>query len=288
MKIKNLILKFCLIAYIPVFAQNINPYDSFYKKKFGAYLFVQKDYLRSALEFQKAAIEKDEIIDTISFFLSGVSFARINKKDEAVLIFSKITNPKLKDYANSELQILSFKSNPEKFLTTIDNKIFENNSQKKNLANLYLLSAALDFELDFASKIESNKELLGLAHSEVESLLIQRRNLKFKDQVLAMTFSALIPGLGKFYVGEYIDGIISLLGVAGFAILSYENYLKKANIEGSIYAGISIILYSANIVGAYNSAVRYNNQTIINFKSRAKKIAIDNNYFCEDYSFLYE
>jgi TM2 domain-containing membrane protein YozV len=95
---------------------------------------------------------------------------------------------------------------------------------------------------------------------------------KFKSPFIAASFSAIIPGTGKFYTKNWTDGIISMLFVAGNAWQAYRGFSEHGIKSGYgwTFAGLSASFYIGNIFGTVKAAKRYN---------KNKKNEIDNQIF---------
>ncbi len=116
--------------------------------------------------------------------------------------------------------------------------------------------------------------------SQIFELAKSSEKIKFKNPVVAATFSAIIPGTGKVYTGDYADGLVSLLFVASNAWQSYKGFEKNGlnSISGWIFGGVTLGFYIGNIYGSAKSAKKHN---------KLKKDAVKNQVyeFLEYYSF---
>jgi hypothetical protein len=93
-----------------------------------------------------------------------------------------------------------------------------------------------------------------------EGIFASINNAKFKSPALAAGMSAILPGSGKFYTGEWKDGLVSLLFVSAFAVQAYRGYNDYGPNSGFFiaYAGIGSVFYLSNIYGSHKSAKKYN------------------------------
>jgi hypothetical protein len=96
--------------------------------------------------------------------------------------------------------------------------------------------------------------------SDIFKLTEKANNLKFKSPFLAGSFSAVIPGTGKFYTKNWADGFVSMLFVAGSAWQAYRGFTEHGSKSayGWTFATISASFYIGNIVGSVKAAKRYN------------------------------
>jgi len=86
------------------------------------------------------------------------------------------------------------------------------------------------------------------------------RHLKQKSPLLAAGMSAILPGSGRIYTGDWKDGLISIMIIGSTGFGAYRAFVKEGS--GSalawIYSGLSFGFYLGNIYGSYQSA-RLNN-----------------------------
>ncbi len=108
--------------------------------------------------------------------------------------------------------------------------------------------------------------------SDINKLTHTANNIKFKSPLIAGSFSAVIPGTGKFYTKNWADGLISMLFVAGSAWQAYRGFSEHGSKSayGWTFATISASFYIGNIFGSVKAAGRYN---------KNKKNEIDNQIF---------
>jgi len=104
--------------------------------------------------------------------------------------------------------------------------------------------------------------------ADLENDIKKYRDIDRKSKTLSVLLSALVPGSGQFYSGKYLSGILSLAGVVATAAGSLFFY--KKNEKGISYgmAFFSVLFYSGNIYGAYNSAAEYNFISNNSFRDR--------------------
>ena len=100
----------------------------------------------------------------------------------------------------------------------------------------------------------------------------QRFVEKGKSPWVAAGLSAVVPGLGKFYVGNYGEGAASLLLGASFTAFAVESWVKVGAKDWRtiLFTTLASLLHISNIYGSYISVGLYNdylknaqNQTIV-------------------------
>lgn len=99
-------------------------------------------------------------------------------------------------------------------------------------------------------------------HRSFRALATDGTGLRYKSPALAATFSALVPGSGKAYVGVWKDGIFSLVMIGLTSWQSYRAFHKNGNrsIYGWSYAGLATGLYLGNIWGSAKAARVHNHR----------------------------
>ncbi len=126
-----------------------------------------------------------------------------------------------------------------------------------------------DEQLGFLDKTERYDSLYTLINDGL--------NANYKSLLLAGSISAIVPGGGKVYCGNWIDGIFSFLFVTTSAWLTYKSYQKNGfNFNSALIGTFALSFYSANIYGSVKSAKRYNQKINQSFRSKADDILLNN------------
>ncbi|WP_139828065.1 hypothetical protein [Marivirga sericea] len=97
---------------------------------------------------------------------------------------------------------------------------------------------------------------------------------KPKKPWVSVLMSAVLPGSGKFYTGDYKDGIFSLLVVGGTAFQSYRGFSKNgaSSTVGWVFAGLSTGFYAGNIYGSAKAVKVYNQNFWLEIENDAEDI----------------
>lgn len=84
--------------------------------------------------------------------------------------------------------------------------------------------------------------------------------MRRKSPLAAALLSALVPGSGKIYAGEFGDGLNSLIFIGLLGTLSALSFHAEGvdSVRGWIYASVGGVLHAGNIYGSVVSARRYN------------------------------
>jgi hypothetical protein len=113
----------------------------------------------------------------------------------------------------------------------------------------------------------------------MENLINESLELKYKSPFLALSLSTLVPGSGKAYSGRWKDGLFSFIIVGTSVWQSYRGFNRNgvSSAYGWIFGSLAFGFYSANIFGSYNTAKHYNN-------SLRKKITDKVEVYLSDYN----
>jgi TM2 domain-containing membrane protein YozV len=112
-----------------------------------------------------------------------------------------------------------------------------------------------------------------------------RSDPPYKSEALAGVLSALVPGSGKMYVGEWGDGITALLVTGLFTFLAYDNFKANHKTRAWIFTGLGAFFYAGNIYGSIASAQIFNARIDLEFKNGLNLFLQQKNYFIPEYDF---
>ena len=88
--------------------------------------------------------------------------------------------------------------------------------------------------------------------------LIHRHDLlSRKSPLLAGALSAVIPGLGRVYLGRWPDGLLSFLLVGTTGALAAQGFYQegRGSVRGWILGGVAALLYAGDVYGSAVGAV---------------------------------
>jgi TM2 domain-containing membrane protein YozV len=107
----------------------------------------------------------------------------------------------------------------------------------------------------------------------------------YKDPTLAGILSAIFPGSGKMYVGEWGDGITALLATSLLAFLAYDNFRADHTARAWIFTGLGAFFYAGNIYGSAASAQIFNARIEFEFNDGLRLFLEQKKYFLPQYDF---
>ena len=136
------------------------------------------------------------------------------------------------------------------------------NNDQKLLLNLYKASIYLILKKQIVvdslkAEFAFNNYIIADEQKEFMKVLNMYRNKSKKSVVLAGLFSAIIPGSGKFYIGngQIGGGIGSLLVCSSLGVVAWEQYNKSGLNSIGFFVATSafLVFYAGNILGSIYS-----------------------------------
>jgi TM2 domain-containing membrane protein YozV len=108
---------------------------------------------------------------------------------------------------------------------------------------------------------------------------LERAALKYKNPLLAVGLSALVPGLGKIYTGDVSDGVTGFLitGLLGYA--TWQNIENGHALRAAMTGAAAAFFYGGAVYGSYVSAHMHNARLFANLTLRFDAFFAGNNYF---------
>jgi len=249
-------------------------------KKFADHLFCEGDYLRAIEQYDliKQILDNDTIEFKVMLGYSSLGFHQ-----ESNEIF-KVVNDKSNFYADAYL--LSLKNQlliASKLINDSSIALF-NSIQMKSFSKLTTISMLYDDEFNipkekFISPFDEEER------NSVSSFYDYKVEPQYKSPTLAGIMSAIIPGSGKMYVGEWGDGITALLATSLFAFLAYDNFSADHTTRAWIFTGLGAFFYAGNIYGSVASAQIFNARIDFAFSNGLELFLQQQNYFLPEYDF---
>lgn len=249
-------------------------------KLFANYLFCEEDYLRAIEQYE--LLENQFVNDTIKFkIMLGYSDLKLYQQSNDLI---KSLNNESKLY-------------PDAYLVSMKNELL---ISRKPLHYIALSSFNLSQQAGF-NKLSAISLLYGNEQSIKKSDFVsvfnsaQQNTASFlydykfeppyRSPAWAGIFSAIIPGSGKMYVGEWGDGITGLLLTGLFAFLAYDNFKADHTTRAWIFTGIGAFFYAGNIYGSVAAAQIYNAKINFDFQNGLNLFLEQENYFLPEYDF---
>ena len=254
------LITFILFGSHPFFCNSQDLYNLEQSQKYAEYLFSSQQHLLAAEEFERLIyFDKNNISFKYKLVKSYRLSGNLNSGIYRIYSFygnSLDTMPENLATEFVKLQLLTDSlSVAEKFIQQKNTLSLENKAifQCCNLllkgdyneANLYAKQAV-------GNNLTFPKDIIMLTE--------KADKIKYKSPFVAASFSAIIPGTGKFYTKNWSDGIFSMLFVASNAWQAYRGFSEHGLKSGYgwAFASLSASFYIGNIFGAVKAAKRYN------------------------------
>ena len=91
-------------------------------------------------------------------------------------------------------------------------------------------------------------------------LLEKAEKLSEKSPYWAVFFSAIFPGGGHFFLGEWDTGIVSLSLVGGAAFLAYDGFVRESTVQSILFTTFATGAYIGQAYSSYRTARKYNEE----------------------------
>lgn len=269
MKILNLLF---LLVWVVNFSHAQDIYTPSKSKEFASYLFKSGQFELAAVEYERLLfMEKSN--DSLKVALVD-SYFQNGELDKAVRR-TEALNPNFNDFSNPMaelyLQMLVLGKKFDRFDANIGKLPID--TDKKNIYDLHRQVMAGNWD-EVEVKIPQLATVDHPSISGLSQLYTQTKSFKPKKPWLAVLMSAVLPGSGKFYTGDYKDGIFSLLVVGGTAFQSYRGFRKDgtSSTVGWVFAGLSTGFYAGNLYGSGKAAQVYNQNYWLEIEDDAEAI----------------
>jgi TM2 domain-containing membrane protein YozV len=221
-------------------------------------LYQVGEYKTAALEYDRAnlmAPNDTTFSKLLNCFRKTKDFDIVTKKMLLKYGPELYSAPKIvsESYANAIIHIENkdFSHKIKQFACFTDTEkysyIFQNNLINGHWANANLLRKNLP------NQYHENSDAL-------DTILKKGLTQKTKKVPLALLSSAIIPGAGKAYVGNWKDGLISFILTAGTGFQAYRAFNRSGSnsIIGIGFLGISSGFYIGNLVGTVKETRKRN------------------------------
>jgi TM2 domain-containing membrane protein YozV len=107
--------------------------------------------------------------------------------------------------------------------------------------------------LSAPADLDSTTDATVEAWSRQDDELLRRYDaLPRKSPLLAGALSAVVPGLGRVYLGRWPDGLLSFLLVGTTGALAAQGFYDegRGSVRGWILGGVAALLYAGNVYGS--------------------------------------
>lgn len=242
------------------------------REKFASYLIAEGDYLRASEEYDKLFSLTSDPIYTLK---SASSLIRLGNYRQA----AEKTKTLYSEVYNAEANILHIIA---RLYLEEEQKVYpipEANTEYAGnieLLKLYDKARRSGFNANETGALLSYPLFTQDARSDISAKYSGLRQI---SPAFAALLSALVPGSGKLYTGDYSDGVTALLTTSLFTYLTVINFKAGHDIRGYIFGAAALGFYAGNVYGSYAAARNRNLEVIYNFSLEIDGIFRANSYF---------
>jgi len=263
-----------LISAIDILSANDNEIDYYSAEniyKFADYLYQERDYARSANEYERYLLTTQDKND-IAFYRLGLCYRNVGEIQKAINAFAKLKDghsdwsfPASYQIAYSYLVSEQSKNFDDYIGTAIQETDSIDNASRLRILLAYShlkqrrwANAAKSLE----TIPQSDDKQINLLSSELGKRSTEGLNLRRKSRLLAGVMSTIIPGAGKAYCGQYGNAVYSFATVSATGLVAWRGFRNDgiSSVKGWVFGSLCAIFYSGNVYGSGISALAYNRQ----------------------------
>jgi len=234
---------------------------------FAMQLFTESKYFDSITEFKRLSFfDNKKIYNYMANLQIGRAYKEGGKFDEAVKYFTlaEMNSSNKQEYFESKIWAIRaniLRRSTDLALKILDqlesNSKFDSSKEEINYWEgwAYIFADKWDLAAESFSKNPADSSLAKFCNDVDDE--------KFSES-FAKYSSYLIPGLGQFYTGEYISGVLSLGWNVLFGYLTINSFAEERVFDGIVTANfLWLRFYSGNLQNA-EKFVKQKNLTISN------------------------
>ncbi|MFB6316979.1 hypothetical protein [Saccharicrinis sp. FJH54] len=246
------------LLFLSGYAFSQTAYDFEHSLKFGQYLFNTNQYSLAVQEFERAVYFEPG--DSVSNFMLFKTYSILNQKDKALSAYKNYSHDAnlsfMPDsYGTLYASLLIKNGDYETCMSFIEKNCCLSHKQKY-IVSTRLVQKEWQKAWDAAAQLSGNEPNI----SPLLNLVDESKNMNRKHPALGALFSAVLPGSGKVYAGNWADGLVGffMTSVSGFlAYRAYDKYGIK-NPYTWFLGAMAVGYYSGNVYGGYNAVRKYN------------------------------
>lgn len=240
--------------------QDSSLFSSSNSEKYAEHLFSTGDYKTAFAEYKRLTFLNPERIEfktksLVSAYLSAQFIEGINQARTYYPSDSLFPHVVAKQYVHLLFKV-DAPIRTETFL------IANNHLGLKDKFFYRTANKMLSSQMSEAARLLENTEFDFQPIRNLKTILIQENQFKPKSTALAGVMSAVVPGSGKVYAGEWKDGLLSFVYVSLSGFQSYRGFRERGveSVYGWIFGAIATGFYSGNIYGSVRSIHRRRNK----------------------------
>jgi hypothetical protein len=268
-RLNKLILILCF-GLLPLFGHAQNLFDKSGILKFADFLYATHQYKFASEEYERLVLLDPDTfrykLNLIRSYRLGENYERAGLRinDIAADSLNTLSGPLAIEYLKVELLRGNFKTTGQYLV--LNNRLPINTKQ---IYQEYLFLLQNNWQAT-----DSFYHRNHMQDTRYDLLLSDAGKIHIKSPLLAGTFSAILPGLGKGYAGYWKDGGIALLFVSANAWQAYRGFSKfgVSNATGWIFGTFAVGFYLGNIYGSVKAALKHNRMANDKLNTRAKNL----------------
>ncbi|MDR1631945.1 MAG: membrane protein insertion efficiency factor YidD [Dysgonamonadaceae bacterium] len=236
-------------------------------KLFVNYLINNAQYNPALLEIERNIYNKRDC-DADYYINKLICYEALNREEDAVYDYLTRFPESVRENEKVKIKIAKIYyniDNYEQSLTILNKKPFRNEENKQRSIVLQGIIATQNSDYGKAKLLFTEASSYGMSSlisGKNQRIIEEISHQKPKKPVVAKLLS-IVPGGGYIYTKNYKNAITALLINAALGYATYS-CIDRENYGMAVLTGIfSLSFYTGNIMGAGNSAVRYN-QHIVN------------------------
>ncbi len=233
-------------------------------------MYAEAQYVLTQMDTAMLTVQQK---DSIIFLLGGV-YLLSSKADSSIKLFNKVSEVSICYGKALVANAYNYWHNKQYNLSEGLLRKTLNNANDSSLQYLTLLMLSANELLKYnpagyntySGLIETSDEMILSKKNALRKVYQTEISFHKKSPVVAGLLSAIVPGLGKWYVGKPNEALGAFIPVASLGLLTYEAYRKGGT--GSLgfvsFASMFSIFYFGNIWGSIVSVKLRNESYTIN------------------------
>jgi hypothetical protein len=237
-------------------AQNQNLYDEKHSMDFARHLYQSAQYESAINEFERVLF-LNEHNDTakhylISSYIRSAQFTKGITASERWFKEAIYTN-KTASLLHSKLLIGQQGDRLQEFSLRVVNDTLKSLMQ---MQYAFMQAQWTNVQVFHAQGIS----LCAGLFEPFTNVVNQTNQVKKRSGFVAGTMSAIVPGSGKVYTGNWKDGVISLIMISATTFQAYRGYNRNGfeSPKFWIFGGLTMGFYTGNIYGSAKAAQKFN------------------------------
>lgn len=233
----------------------------------GDNFYNQRKYNLAIYEYEKLILKKQDDAEINAKL--AISYMRIDNYNQSVNFLKNendFTHQYLRLFANMKIDTVL--GNEDIFFKISQSSMYtERQKEKAKLLSgtKFLEEMKLKEAIEFYNRVKNTSKEKDIKNKSQEILtqIDTYINIPRKSLLIGGGLSAILPGSGQIYSGQYVDGVLAFFFSSIFlGSAAYMNHLEnQAGVSHSlspIMGLVGLFFYGSNIYGGFNAAQRYN------------------------------